>query len=46
MKIQKLKVDTTTHLNSSSANRKRLEEAIRRDKKGNFETHNLIENIE
>lgn len=41
MKIKKLKVDTTSYLNNSSANRKRLEDAIERDKKGNFETQNL-----
>ncbi len=38
----KQKLDTTTHLNSSKNNRKRLEEAIRRDKKGEFEIHYLF----
>lgn len=37
--------DATDYLNSSLNNRKRLEEAIKRNKKGVFETHDLIENI-
>ena len=38
----KQKLDTTSYLNSSKNNRKRLEEAIIRDKKGEFEIHDLI----